>query len=242
MIARINFRAATSSATHVVGPDCGPGSAIATISKAERMLEKAATIDEIRHVENLAQVARDYANKARLGRESVNVAARLALDARRKAGSTLKAMRERGELADGRKPKQRQSANQSHAAIVYTLSDLGLTNSQSSLYQQEASVPPDVYEKWVRRVIDSKYGVLSAARLRALARQISESDETDDSPLPFAEAERRIRRLVAKLSKQMDGDGRARLPELLESLSREVEADQKAAEAGRQRYSYRKRY
>ena len=41
-------------------------SAIAAISKAERMLEKATTIDEIRHVENLAQLARDYAKKARV--------------------------------------------------------------------------------------------------------------------------------------------------------------------------------
>jgi hypothetical protein len=205
------------------------GSAIATISKAQRMLEKAATLDEILHVENLAQLARDYAKKARLGRESINVAARLALDARRKAGSTLKAMMERGELAKPGKSQMSQRA-------TLTLEDLGLTRSQSSRYQQEASVPPEAYEAWVRRVIDSRDGVLSAYSLRALARQC-ESDEHDDPPLPFAKAENRIRRLIAKLSKQMDRDGRARLPELLKSLYREVEVDQSAAEGGRQRYN-----
>ena len=206
MIARINFRVAAKNAAHVEGPDRGPAAAIATISKAERMLEKAATIDEIRHVEHLAQLARDYAKKARLGRESVNVAARLALDARRKAGNTLKEMMERGELAKPGKSKMSQRA-------TFTLEDLGLTRNQSSRYQQEASVPQEAYEAWVRRVIDSHDGALSDYRLRALARQIGESDDPNDPPLPFARAESRIRRLVAKLSKQMDGNGRARLPE-----------------------------
>ena len=98
----------------------GSGNPIATISNAHKMLQTAETIEEIQYVENLAELARGFAQKARLGRQSVNVAERLVLDARRKVGKTLKAMWQCGELADGRKPKPRQSAKQSHAAIVYT--------------------------------------------------------------------------------------------------------------------------
>ncbi len=82
-------------------------------------------------------------------------------------------------------------------------------------------MPPDVYETWVKWIISSPDGVLTAKALRALARRLEEPDNRDDSTLPFAKAETRIRRLVAKLSAQMDGDGRARLPKLLESLSSE---------------------
>ena len=56
------------------------------------------------------------------------------------AGDTLKAMKERGELAE--QGGDRKST--SHDARLITLDDLGLTYSQSSRYQQEASVPDDL--------------------------------------------------------------------------------------------------
>jgi len=184
-------------------------SAIAMIAKAQRMLEQATTIKEIRNVENLAQRAREYAQAAGLGRDSVNTAARYALDARRKTGATLKAMRERGELAE-------RGEKQIYQHGIFTLKDLGLTGNQSSRYQQEASVPPDVYEHWAREVMASDDRMLSAAGLRALARQDGES------PVPLAAAGRRVRRLLTKLWNRMSAKDRACLPDLLASLSRQL--------------------
>ena len=80
-------------------------SEIALISKAQRMLQEATSVAEIRQVESLAQLARDCAAKAKHGRETVNSVSRVLLDARRKVGNTLKAMMEGGELA------QREKAN-----------------------------------------------------------------------------------------------------------------------------------
>jgi len=185
---------------------------IAVVSKMQRMLEKATTVDEIRHVENLAQRAREYAKAAGLGRDAVNRAGRLALDARRKTGATLKAMRDRGELAERGRKQISQRA-------IFTLDDLDLTLSDSSRYQLEASVPQKPHEDWVRRVIESHDGTLTASGLRALARRLADPGQPDGPPVLFPAAARRIGRLVGKLWKQMAGHGRARLAELLKSLS-----------------------
>ena len=67
------------------------------------------------------------------------------LDARRKAGDTLKAMQDKGELAV---PGDAMSQRGTSA----TLKDLGLTRNQSSRYQQEATVAEPVYREWVERI------------------------------------------------------------------------------------------
>jgi len=185
---------------------------IAVLSKVQLMLEKATTTDEIREVENLAQLARKYAKDAGLGRDAVNRAQRVALDARRKAGATLKAMKERGELAErGRK--------QIYQRGRFTLRDLGLTFNDSSFYQLEASVPQKRYVEWVERVTKSRSGMLTASGLRELARQLADPGGCDGPPVLFPAAARRIRRLLGKLWKRMAGDGRARLAGFLKSLS-----------------------
>jgi hypothetical protein len=184
-------------------------SGIAMIAKVQRALERATTIEEIRNVENLAQRAREYAKAAGMGRDSVNAAARYALDARRKAGATLNTMRERGELAE-------RGKKQIYQRGILTLKDLDLTANQSSRYQKEASVPQSLYEKWVREVIASDDRMLTAAGLRALARQ------EDESPVSLAAAERRVGRLLTKLWNRMSAKDRACLPDLLASLSRQL--------------------
>ncbi len=115
------------------------GSALAPLSRARKMLAEATTIEQILQVENLAQRAKEIAAAAGMGREACNSAAHIMLDARRKAGDSLRLMKERGELAEGRRPKLSQAA-------IVTLDSLDLTLSQSSRYQQEASVPA-IYDK-----------------------------------------------------------------------------------------------
>jgi hypothetical protein len=86
-----------------------------------------------------------FANAAGMGHQAANHAAKIMLDARRKAGDTLRVMKERGELAEGRIKLSQ------HARV--TLDDLGLTYSQSSRYQQEASVPEDAYAAWASGIM-----------------------------------------------------------------------------------------
>ena len=54
---------------------------------------------------------------------------------------------------------------------------------------------------------------------------LGESDRPDTPPVAFAAAARRIRRLVAKLRKRMSSESKARLRDLLRSLSHELETE-----------------
>lgn len=73
-------------------------------------------------------------------------------DARRKAGDTLGLMKERGELAERGRPEKK-----SQAATFTTLDDLGLTRSQSSRYQQEASVSEADYTFLVVDRVEARF-------------------------------------------------------------------------------------
>jgi hypothetical protein len=190
-------------------------SSIATIPQVQRMLERATTIGEILQVENLAERVRDFAKAAGMGRDSVNTATRYALDARRKAGATLVAMKKRGELAE---------RGMSRSA-TFTLDDLDLNRTQASHYQQEASVPQDVYERWIQRVVEGEDGVLSATSLRKLARRLksANSDQCDETRVDFATAKRLVGRYIANLGRRMVASDRACLPDLLRALSRDCE-------------------
>jgi len=149
-------------------------SSLSLISQAKRMLESATTFEEILKVENVAARARDYAKAAGAGREAANAATKVMLDARRRAGQELRSMKDRGELEHGGDRK-----SNSQAASLISLADLGLTYSQSSRYQQEASVPDDVYEGWAQSTFDSDHETfLTATGLRKLAARQSTPAET----------------------------------------------------------------
>jgi hypothetical protein len=140
----------------------------------------------------------------------------IALDARRKVGETLKAMKEWGELAEG-KPKPSQAGR-------VTLSDIGLTYNQSSRYQMEASVPDDIYQDWVDRVCKSDDGELHASGVRSLARQISEPIENKpELKLSFVIAAGKVRQVVENVWKALNADSRRSLLILLAELAKEYE-------------------
>ena len=62
------------------------------VSDASRMLAEAQTIDEIKGVGDMAEAARIYAKKARLGLAAQNSAASIRLEAEAKAGELLAGM------------------------------------------------------------------------------------------------------------------------------------------------------
>jgi hypothetical protein len=188
------------------------GSATAIISRLRMQLNESVGIKQIRAVECLANVARDLAARARQGRQTVNAIARQVLDSRRKLGQSLIEMQERGELAS-------PGENLLYQRGTCSLAGLGLTRNQSSRYQLEARVPPDVYEAWVADVLRSDDRMLTAAGLRRLAGQNS------GRPLSLAKAAGRFWRLTARVREEMSPDAFARLPKLVRILAREIERE-----------------
>lgn len=148
--------------------------AIVPIARAAKMLAEAKTIEQILHVENLAQRAKDFAKAAGFADKAVKAASAIMLDARRKAGETLKRMQERGELAARGDAKKSQPA-------TFNLEDLGLTRRQSSRYQLEASLPEKDYRKWVKESVENESAELTASRLRKMAKQRKAQSTTQNN-------------------------------------------------------------
>ncbi len=75
--------------------------ALVKLEGAVRMLAEAGTLEEVKHVHDLAQAAAEYARAARLGLEAQNSAAEIKLRAERKAGEMLAGLeRQPGRRSD----------------------------------------------------------------------------------------------------------------------------------------------
>ena len=118
-------------------------------------------------------------------------AKKVELDARRKAGETLVAMKERGELAENQHCRSQNATS--------TLDDLGLTKSQSSRYHQEASIPEDVYAPWVADVLRDE-------------RELTVAPSRDDLPPSPAESPRVGAGEVASKARHVAQESPGRFP------------------------------
>ena len=63
--------------------------ALVKLEGAVRTLAEAKTLDEVKHIHDIAQAAAEYARAAKLGLEAQNYAAEIKLRAERKAGEML---------------------------------------------------------------------------------------------------------------------------------------------------------
>jgi|1_EtaG_2_1085319.scaffolds.fasta_scaffold16790_2 N6-adenosine-specific RNA methylase IME4 len=125
---------------------------------ARKALAEAHRVDEVKSIRDKAEAMRMYGKQAN-DTELVNWAAEIKIRAERKCGELLGDMAQRGERPQGRR-------KESHAV---TLSDIGLSNKQSSRYQQIAKVPKADFEQHIAEVKD-KGGELTSAGVRRLVR------------------------------------------------------------------------
>jgi hypothetical protein len=100
---------------------------IVLMGKAERMLVEAATIDEVKHIRDTAEAARNYSKKIGLSQDITVHAAAIKVNAERKLGQLLKTI----ELAAGAPGNQYtgKKVNQSPDETgPVRLRDLGITS------------------------------------------------------------------------------------------------------------------
>lgn len=150
---------------------------LALIDKAREALAQAETLTDIGHVREVAERARRYASAAKLGRAAENHAARLRIEAERKAGALLAeapkrnggdAMRARSDVPTEVPPK---------------LSELGISKQQSSDWQRIARLTDEVFDAYVGEVQKrgeplTTSGVVQVARTIERAKRAAEPKPT----------------------------------------------------------------
>ena len=63
---------------------------LAQLTEAEKMLDRASTLEDLQKIQGIAEMAGAYARAAKLGLDNMNKAAEIRLKAERKAGELLK--------------------------------------------------------------------------------------------------------------------------------------------------------
>lgn len=140
---------------------------LANVSTAAHMLAEAKSLEEVKHIVDIAEAARTYAKAAKLGLEAQNHAAELKLRAERKAGELLATLeRDQGARNDTfSQPAKKLSEYKS------TLDDTGTTYQQAHRWQTVAAVPEAVFEQHLAEVRAEAAEITSAGVLR-VAREL----------------------------------------------------------------------
>jgi N6-adenosine-specific RNA methylase IME4 len=114
------------------------------LDEARRILSQINTIDEVKDVRDKAEAMRVYAKQAKLGLDAQNHAAEIKIRAERRAGELLKEM---DKHPAGRPPKEGKISDiVSPIPTPPTLSELGISNKQSSRWQALAGIPEEKFE------------------------------------------------------------------------------------------------
>jgi N6-adenosine-specific RNA methylase IME4 len=150
------------------------------LTKAERAITEAKTLDEVKDIRDRAAAVKAYAKKARLGQKIVVEAAAIKLRAERRLGEMIQTV-ELADAAPGNQytgPLELQSPGNDTPVF---LRDLGITKTDSSRSQRIAELPKEVFERYLAENADTNREPTVAALLR-LERQ--QRATIIDIPLP----------------------------------------------------------
>lgn len=167
---------------------------LAFVSSARFQLEQARTIGEVKDIRDKAEALRMYVKQAGESLEVQNAIAEIKLWAERRAGAMLKEM----EKNEGGRPTENRSQVATGFVDAPTLDDLGLSKSQSSRWQQIATIPEPLFERQMEALSEAGDEVTQSAML-AFAKTVnntrsvmsSESNEWYTPPI-YIEAARSL--------------------------------------------------
>lgn len=148
--------------------------ALARLSAATTALAEARTLDDVKHILDIAEAARTYARAAKLGLEAANYASEIKLRAERKAGDLL-AQLERGKTG----PKTELDSNmESNYRAVLTDNDIAPVTAHR--WQTVASVPDEVFEQHLVEV-KADGDELSTAGLLRVAKELKKQQTIESA-------------------------------------------------------------
>ena len=152
-----------------------PQRAPLSIAAARLALDSATDVTQVASLVDRLEVIRVAARKAKASHEAQNDWATLKLEAERKAGRMLRALRRKGSLRSGRP----------NADGVSALASLGIEQQQSSRWQRLAAVPEDRFLSWLQQTREVG-GEVTEAGLFALAARIAPVVPESPHALPHA--------------------------------------------------------
>jgi len=160
---------------------------------ARKALAQARRIDEVRNIHDKARAMETYAKLAK-EKELLGDAIEIRMRAEIRAGELLREMKQRGEreTKGGKRGNQYKEAK-SQAATLPKLSDLGVSKTQSSRWQQLAALSKTDQEQRISRVKEATGIILEKSRANRTKRNGEESETADDYQM----------RLLRKLRKQI---------------------------------------
>lgn len=154
--------------------------ALSKLDRARIILLEAKTLPEVLPVLNLAGAARDYAKRARLGRETQNYAAEISVLAACKAGEILKQL----EKSKGGRPEKTAASVAVVSEYTQTLEDTGTAERTARYWQKLAEVPEESRSAYFARAQKADNGEITVAGLLRAAphkeKRKSRSEPPDD--------------------------------------------------------------
>ncbi len=161
------------------------------VEKARTFLARCLKVDEVKEVRDQARAVGLYQRSRRASIEAQNDAAEIALRAERRLGELLRKLdKNKGTVTVG-------GGGPSGGRIVRppekpTLSNLGISKSQSSRWQAIAELPKTAFEDHIAAVRDRGEKLTVASTLNAVSHRSSYDGDEWGTPEPYAEAARKV--------------------------------------------------
>jgi len=155
------------------------------LTKAQRALAEASTIDDVRDLRDRAAAVKTYVQKARLGKHLVIDAAALRIRAERRLGQML----QETPLANSASGNQHTGSSDECPADAVLLKDLGITKNESSRSQRIAEVPDVAFEQYLADCVHAEREP-TFARLLRLARADAQPAEKGEDDRQTARAKK----------------------------------------------------
>ena len=149
--------------------DTSTSSPLAKLSAATRALAEARTLDQVKHIMDVAEAARTYARAAKLGLEAANHAAEVKLRAERKAGELLQQLERAPGARTDIQPSNSVLQGSQYAEV---LADNDINRMTAHRWQTVATVPDEVFEELIAETVNAGDKELTSALALRKAQEL----------------------------------------------------------------------